>query len=259
MAKSPLSIDLVQMDIHWEQPARNRMKLDDLLSSHTPSDVIILPEMFSTGFTMNARAMAEPMDGETIGWMQETSSRLQCQVVGSLIVTEGERFFNRLIWMGPEGVIARYDKRHLFTMAGEDRVYQAGTERQVVTLKGWNISTMICYDLRFPVWCRSGPEVDVLLFVANFPDKRGHAWRQLLVARAIENQCYVVGVNRVGWDGKQHYYGGDSCVIDPWGNRALHLGGQETLNSFTLDGVELEKCRHTLPFLADADEFEIKL
>ncbi len=258
MVKSPLSIGIVQMDIHWEQPERNRMKLDELFESLTPSDIIFLPEMFASGFTMNVSSMAEKMDGQTISWLLSTSSKLKIDLVGSVMIEEHDQYFNRLIWVKPDGKISYYDKRHLFALAGEERVFTAGSDRVIINSLGWNFRPMICYDLRFPVWSRSNIETDVIVYVANFPDKRRHAWRQLLIARAIENQCFVVGVNRIGWDGQQHFYSGDSCVISPQGKMILDLGSEETFQSCTIEMVDLQKLRNSLPFLADADQFEIK-
>ncbi|NND31622.1 MAG: nitrilase family protein [Saprospiraceae bacterium] len=260
MAKSPLTVNLVQFDIAWEQPSKNLLKLEDLLSqSDAEAEITLLPEMFTTGFTMNAKAMAESMDGPSITWMQDTSRRLETDLVGSLIIEDEGRYFNRLIWMGPEGLRGTYDKRHLFTMAGEDKVYTAGTERLMVQKKGWNCFPFICYDLRFPVWSRLGKKADLLIYIANFPEKRVNAWSQLLIARAIENQTYVIGLNRIGWGGEQHYYSGDSVVIDPLGNTMLDLQDNEAVESIQLDGVSLEIIRKDMPFLDDADRFEIQL
>lgn len=260
MSKSPLHFSLIQYDIAWEHPSKNLIKLDQILAeSDIHSDVLFLPEMFTTGFTMNAPAMAEPMDGTSVEWMQSTARKYQMDVAGSLIIAEDGRFYNRLIWMSPDGIKATYDKRHLFTLAGEDKVYEPGKEKVVVTLKGWNFSPMICYDLRFPVWCRTNQEVDVLLFVANWPDKRVYAWKQLLIARAIENQAYVIGLNRVGWDGEQHYHNGASGVIDPMGKQLLSLGSTEGIQDGKLDGALHQITRTDLPFLNDADSFQINL
>ncbi len=260
MTKSPLHFSLVQFDIHWEHPEKNFLKLDRMLSQVDGSvDITILPEMFSTGFTMNAAAMAEPMDGRAVQWMMETAQRIQSDLVGSLIISEAGNFFNRLIWVDKEGSIkATYDKKHLFSLAGEEKVFTAGTENVLVNVKDWHCKPMICYDLRFPVWARSGKEVDFMLYVANWPEKRVFAWKQLLIARAIENQCYVIGLNRVGWDGEQNYYNGASIVVDPMGKTIHSLGGQEGVQRGKLDGVALEVIRNDLPFLNDADDFVIK-
>ncbi|MBK8503022.1 MAG: nitrilase family protein [Saprospiraceae bacterium] len=258
MPKSPLSIGLVQYDIAWEQPAKNLLKLEDLFQDlESTPDIIFLPEMFNTGFTMNAVAMAESIQGASIIWMQETAQRLLCDLAGSLIIEEEGRFYNRFVWMGPEGIKSTYDKRHLFTMAGEDRVYTAGKDQVIVEKTGWNFSPFICYDIRFPVWCRMGGQADVLVYVANFPERRINAWSQLLIARAIENQCFVIGLNRIGWDGEQHYYNGESVVVDPLGKIILSLAEREEIGVISLDGIFLELIRQDLPFLQDADPFKI--
>jgi len=256
MSKSPLVVNLVQYDIAWENPAKNLLKLEDLLQESGRADLTILPEMFTTGFTRNASAMAETMSGSAVEWMNETAKRLQGDVIGSLIIAEGSQYFNRLIWMGPDGVRGTYDKRHLFTMAGEDKVYTPGTERVMVQSMGWNCYPFVCYDVRFPVWSRVGKKAEVLIYIANFPDKRVDAWSKLLAARAIENQCYVIGVNRIGWDGEQIYYSGASVVIDPLGVEILQMEEKEGVGQATLENVTLEIVRRDMPFLDDADKFK---
>lgn len=258
MPKSPISVGLAQYDIAWEQPAKNLLKLEDLFQTlDIIPDIIFLPEMFTTGFTMNAVAMAEKMEDHSVAWMTDTSQALGCDLVGSLIIEEDGRYYNRLIWMGPQGLRGTYDKRHLFTMAGEDRVFTSGIDRTMIHKSGWNFYPFICYDLRFPVWTRVGKMADVIVFVANFPEKRVSAWSHLLVARAIENQCYVVGLNRIGWDGEQHFYNGASVVIDPMGETILSLEEREEIGVVTLDGINLELIRQDLPFLNDADQYKI--
>lgn len=258
MPKSPLSIGLVQYDIAWEQPAKNLLKLEDFFRDiESVPDILFLPEMFTTGFTMNAAAMAEPMHGVSTVWMQEMAKSLSCDLAGSIIIEDESRFYNRFIWMGPEGIKGTYDKRHLFNMAGEDRVFTAGQNRVMVEKSGWHFFPFICYDIRFPVWCRVGEQADVLVFAANFPEKRINAWSQLLIARAIENQCYVVGLNRIGWDGEQHYYNGASVVVDPLGKVILSLAESEEIGIISLDGISLELVRRDLPFLHDADQYKI--
>ncbi len=259
MPASSLVVNLVQYDILWEQPEPNLQKLDELIEGAgiPPTSITILPEMFTTGFTMNAPAMAESMDGDSITWMQEKAKALQGDLVGSLIIKEEEKFFNRTIWMAPEGIKGSYDKHHLFTMAGEDKAFTRGNKKMIVPFADWRCTTFICYDVRFPVWSWVGKEADLMIYMANFPEKRIDAWRQLLVARAIENQCYTVGVNRIGWDGKQHYYNGQSIVVDPMGEVLMTLADEETVGSVTLDGVALKIIRDDLPFLNDADVFQI--
>ncbi len=259
MAKSSLQLSLVQFDIHWEQATRNLEKIEGMLAGDDfQPDVILLPEMFTTGFTMNAKAMAEGMDGTTVSWMQEMASRYRAAVAGSLIIKDGETFHNRFIWMEPDGLKGTYDKRHLFTLAGEDRVYTPGSDHLILSYKGWNFTTFICYDLRFPVWSRRNREVDVMIYVASWPDRRTKAWQQLLIARAIENQAYVVGLNRVGWDGNQLHHDGASGVIDGLGRTILDAKDKEGVFHATLDRVSHEITRRDLPFLDDADSFSIK-
>lgn len=258
MPKSPISIGLAQYDIAWEQPAKNLLILEDLFQTlDMIPNVIFLPEMFTTGFTMNASAMAENMHGSSVGWMQQMAIELNCDLAGSLIIEDQGRYYNRMVWMGPEGMRGTYDKKHLFTMAGENRVYTGGTDRTMIKNLEWKFYPFICYDVRFPVWSRIGKQTDVIVYVANFPEKRISAWSQLLIARAIENQCYVVGVNRIGWDGEQHYYNGASVVINPLGETILSMGERQEIGVVTLDGIELELIRQDLPFLNDADDYKI--
>ena len=260
MAKSPLHISLVQYDIQWEQSDRNIGLLEKILDQEEfETDLILLPEMFTTGFTMNARAMAQPMNGKTVTWMQCIASKYKAAVAGSVIIEADGMYYNRFIWMEADGIKGTYDKRHLFTLAGEDKVYQAGNERLVLDFKGWRICPFICYDLRFPVWSRSNRDVDVIIYVANWPDKRTQAWTQLLIGRAIENQGYVAGLNRIGWDGNQHHYDGASAVIDGLGNSILRTFDVSGVHHAILDPVSHEISRHDLPFLDDADSFRIEL
>ncbi|NND06296.1 MAG: amidohydrolase [Saprospiraceae bacterium] len=260
MAKSTLHLSLVQFDIQWEQSALNLRTLERMIEQEQPdTDLILLPEMFTTGFTMNAKAMAQPMDGETVTWMQTIASRFHAAVAGSVIIEEGGQYYNRFIWMEEEGIKGCYDKRHLFTLAGEDQVYQAGAKRLMLEFKGWKFCPFICYDLRFPVWSRVNREIDVLIYVANWPDKRTRAWSQLLIGRAIENQAYVLGLNRIGWDGNQHHYDGASSVIDGLGNVILEAFDTSGIHSATLDPISHEITRRDLPFLDDADSFKIEM
>ena len=260
MIRSPLHIVLIQFDIQWEDPLSNRTLIEDRFAElgEVP-DLVILPEMFTTGFTMNVSAMAETMSGESVKWMMRSAKTWDCEILGSLIIEEEGRYFNRLLWVGPDGVKLKYDKRHLFAMAGEDKVFSAGNEIVHGQLKGWEIRPLICYDVRFPVWSRSKGETDIIIYIANFPAKRRHAWRQLLIARAIENQCFVIGLNRVGWDGMQHFYSGDSLIVNPQGKIMVDLEDHEKTEMVELNDTELENIRHELPFLLDADQFDIKL
>jgi predicted amidohydrolase len=213
--------------------------------------------MFSTGFSMDAETLAEDMDGPTIGWMREEAAALGCVVTGSLIVRDAERCFNRLVWARPDGSLEHYDKRHLFRMASEQRHYAAGGRRLVVEVKGWRVCPMICYDLRFPVWSRARNDYDALLYVANWPQRRAHAWTTLLKARAIENLCYVIGVNRVGKDGNGATYAGDSVALDFLGQPLSSEGGGERVETAVLDLESLQAYRQGFPALLDADRFEI--
>jgi predicted amidohydrolase len=216
--------------------------------------------MFSTGFTMNAPTLAEDMNGPTMAWMRRVSTEKRVILTGSVIIEESGHYYNRLIWMMPNGEYGYYDKRHLFAYAGEDVHYKAGDKRFIASVNGMKIHLQICYDLRFPVWARPQEpnEYDVLLYVANWPEKRSHAWKSLLMARAIENQCYVVGVNRVGEDGNGNLYSGDSSVIDPMGQIIYQKAEAEDIFVVTLQKSIVEEVRSKLPFLRDADEFRIE-
>lgn len=254
-----LNVTAVQTALHWESPAENRKKLAEILaSSSTQSDVVVLPEMFTTGFTMNPQPYAEQTDGPTLAWMQHQAQQLQAALTGSFIVSEQNRYFNRLFWVFPDGRFETYDKRHLFRMAGEDAIYSAGKKQLMVTWKGWKIRPLICYDLRFPVWSRNiGNAYDLLIYVANWPQARSSAWRTLLSARAIENLSYVIGINRIGVDGLRIPYNGDSLILDfkgqvLWDGRDIH-----TTVTYPLSIRELSAFRHKFPAYLDADHFNI--
>lgn len=224
------------------------------------TEIVVLPEMFSTGFSMQPALFAETMDGDTVQWMKKIAATKKIILTGSVIIEEAGHFFNRLIWMLPNGQFGVYDKRHRFAFAGEDNFYTAGTKRLIASVKGWKINLQVCYDLRFPVWARQqsqaeGPEYDVLMYVANWPERRSHAWKTLLQARAIENQSYVVGVNRVGNDGNNIYHSGDSMIIDPMGEVLYTKQNEEDIHSITLEKEALQSVRDKLPFLKDADGF----
>jgi len=215
--------------------------------------------MFTTGFTMNAAALAEPMDGKSMQWMHKIAVKYEAVVTGSLIIKENNKFYNRLIWMRPDGSHEHYDKRHLFALGKEHETYTAGDKRIIVELNGWKICPVICYDLRFPVWLRNvGGEYDLLLIVANWPERRALHWRTLIPARAIENQAYVVAVNRVGHDGDEVYHSGDSNCIDPNGKVIYYKRDEEDMYTFSIVGDEIEKIRRAMPFLKDADVFKIE-
>jgi predicted amidohydrolase len=255
-----LRISLVQTDLHWHNPEANRAMLEEKIWNHNlQTDVIILPEMFTTGFTMEAEKWAEPMNLHTFKWMRQMASQTGALLLGSIIVKNGGRYVNRLLWLQPDGLFHFYDKRHLFRMANEDRYYSKGDERLIGSWKGWKICPLICYDLRFPVWSRNvGLEYDLLVYVANWPELRITAWDALLRARAIENLAYVAGVNRVGLDGKGIPYVGHSAVIDPKGLYLLPPQHADTIFNITLSGEELLKFREKFPAQLDADEFELK-
>ena len=263
-----LTITTIQTNLHWENKTANlRMLEDKLRHLEQPAEIVVLPEMFSTGFTMRPSALAEPMDGETVNWMREMSARHKIVLAGSLAIKEEERFYNRFIWMLPNGQYGTYDKRHRFAFAGEDQFYTAGNKRTIASVKGWKINLQVCYDLRFPVWARqqvntrengeATPEYDVLIYVANWPERRSHAWKTLLCARAIENKCYVIGVNRVGKDGNEIYHSGNSMVIDPLGEVLYHMADEEDIFTITLQKEQLENVRSKFPFWKDGDEFRI--
>ena len=267
MPTDQLIISLVQPDIIWEDKAANLEQYEKYIKQiEGPREVVVLPEMFSTGFSMNPEGLAERMDGRTIGWMKEISKKYRCILTGSIIIEEDGNYYNRAVWVQPDGGYGIYDKRHLFAYAGEDEHYTAGNKRLIVSVKGWRINIQVCYDLRFPVWARQSPlpqtngytgmpEYDVLLYMANWPVRRSLAWRTLLQARAIENQAYVVGVNRTGMDGKGVEHGGESSVFDPLGEKVWQAGAEATVQTVVLTSKALLTTRADLPFLKDADKF----
>jgi len=260
MLMENLKITTYQGYLFWENPDKNLQNISLRLSGlRTNTDLIVLPEMFNTGFTMNAAGLAEPMNGKTMQWMESTAKKYECVVTGSLIINEDGKYYNRLIWMQPDGHYQYYDKRHLFALGKEHTTYTAGKKKLLVELKGWTICPMICYDLRFPVWMRNNPDhpYDLLLIVANWPERRSLHWRTLIPARAVENQAYVIGVNRVGHDGNEVYHSGDSTCIDPNGNVVYYKRDEEDVYTFTINADELTKTRRALPFLKDADGFHL--
>lgn len=259
-----LRISLIQSNLHWENIPANLQMFSDKINAIEQTDLIILPEMFSTGFSMNAKLVAEEMDGPTMQWMQKIAREKQCAIAGSLIITEEGNYYNRLVWVFSDGTVQTYDKRHLFSLSDEPKVFSPGHERLIVELKGWKICPLVCYDLRFPVWSRNGlnsetgePLYDLLLYVANWPERRNHAWKSLLTARAIENQAYVAGVNRVGTDASGINHTGDSMVIDALGKTIYHKADEEDIFTYELNFEELKKVREQLLFLKDADAFEV--
>ena len=297
---STLTLTGIQTQLHWEDPEANRQMFEEKINSITDkTEIIILPETFSTGFSMKPKELAETMDGETVKWMKRISAEKKVILTGSIIIKDGNgqaahsvpttdvndqvadsvptgsvpaAYHNRLVWMLPNGQHGIYDKRHLFNYAGEGNEFTPGAKRLIASVKGWKINLLVCYDLRFPVWSRqtstlnslsegdgtSVPEYDVLIYVANWPERRNHAWKTLLQARAIENQCYVVGVNRVGYDGNSNYHSGDSMVVDPMGEVLYTKAHEEDIFSVTLQKDKLEEIRTKLPFWKDGDNFMIQ-
>jgi omega-amidase len=265
---SSLTITIIQANLHWENKTANlAMFAGKIRGIKEKTEIIILPEMFSTGFSMRPEILAETMEGETVLWMKTLAAEKKVIITGSIIVAENGKYFNRLIWMLPNGEFGYYDKRHLFAFAEEDNYYSPGTKRLIASVKGWKINLLVCYDLRFPVWARQTPtsgegdpsgEYDLLVYVANWPERRIHAWKSLLVARAIENQCFVAGVNRVGDDGNNIHYSGDSMIVDALGETLYQKSNDEDVFTFTLQKEKLDETRNRFPFLRDADHFIIE-
>ncbi len=256
-----LAVALVQPDLHWQDPVANRGQFDARLAalSRDEVDLVVLPEMFTTGFSMDSASLAEPAAGPTAQWLQGWSRRLDAAVTGSVMTRDGDRRVNRLWFATPDGALRHYDKRHLFRMAGEHQHYAPGDVSLVVEFRGWRIAPLVCYDLRFPVWSRRRPgfDYDLLLYVANWPARRGYAWRQLLIARAIENQSYVVGVNRVGADGNGITHDGDSAAHDFLGMPLATPGNAAAVATVSLDLAALREFRDRFPAHLDADRFEL--
>ena len=255
-----LHLALIQAHLSWENPIQNRTAFAEKISTiEDHVDLIVLPEMFTTGFTMNAADVAESMDGETVKWLREMAKQKKCAIAGSIIIVEDDSYYNRFVFAFPDGKLQTYDKHQLFTLAKEDEVFTAGSEEIIISYKGWKIKPQICYDLRFPVWARNTSDYDLLLYVASWPKPRINAWDALLKARAIENMCYCVGVNRVGLDGKGYEYNGHTAVYDVLGHSMLKENPveKETILYANLDKVHIETTRKKLPFLEDADRFQI--
>ena len=224
-----LTIALLQADLEWENAEANLKRFDERMDQVPEgTHLIVLPEMFATGYSMDPSPLAQSMDGPAVSWLKSTSQKKQCDITGSLIIGEEGHFFNRLVWAKPDGSLFRYDKKHLFRYVGEDKHYTPGAEKLTVVCQGWNIRPFICYDLRFPIWTRNlNNAYDLAIFVANWPRQRSRPWRALLVARAIENLSYVAAVNRVGVDGEGNHYSGDSCIVDPVGERLAEVSHDE--------------------------------
>jgi predicted amidohydrolase len=254
-----MNIALIQAPIVWDNPIANILYFQDkIMAIEEEVNLFILPEMFSSGFTMEPFISAETMNGETVSWMRSVAMKRKCAITGSIIIFEKEQFYNRMIFAFPSGEIDYYDKKHLFTLAGEDKIYEAGTAKKIIKFMGWKICLQVCYDLRFPVFARNVEDYDLLIYVANWPVTRIAAWDVLLKARAIENMSYVIGVNRIGIDKNKYEYVGHSQAIDELGNFAIEPTEEEGVFVATLDQRKLLKNRKKLKFLADRDDFELK-
>lgn len=249
---------LIQTNLIWENPAENRKLFQEKINSITDAiDLIVLPEMFTSGFTMNPSAVAETMEGETISWLKEMATTKNCAITGSLVIQENNNFHNRMVFVLPNGEVQHYDKRHLFTLAGEEKVYTAGTEKLIVEYKGWRICPLVCYDLRFPVFSRNTENYDLLIYVASWPQPRINAWDILQKARAVENLSYVIGVNRVGTDNNNLEYNGHSQVVDELGNYILSPQENEGIFIVEFDKNKMHETRNRLNFLNDKDKFTL--
>ncbi len=265
MALASLPITLIQSNIVWEDKEKNLIHFEHKIkSSAVENSIVVLPEMFTTGFTMNTKSFAEGMDGVTVNWMKTCAKEKKIIITGSVIIKENQSFFNRMLWVLPNEQIFYYDKRHLFTYgsAQESQYYKAGDKRLIVQVNEWKINLQICYDIRFPVWLRQKKnmqeaEYDVMIVVANWPAVRSYHWKHLLIARAIENQCFVIAVNRVGLDGSALAYSGDSMVINPLGEVLYTKANEEDIYTYVLDKNTLTQIRSSYPFLKDADSFNI--
>ena len=255
-----LKVTLIQTFLFWENIESNLSLFDEKIDGiRDETDLIVLPEMFTTGFSMNAEKLAQDMGGTSVKWLRGKSRSRQTDITGSMIIRENGKYFNRLLWAKPDGTLSYYDKRHLFRMTGEEKVYSAGDKNITVELKGWRIRPFICYDLRFPCWTRNlNNSYDVAVFIANWPEKRTSHWKTLLPARAIENQCYVIGVNRVGEDGNGYYHSGDSSVIDPAGNIIFRQQDEESVYTASLSYQVLQEYRKSFPVWMDADGCSLK-
>lgn len=256
-----LIVSIIQTNLHWENSAKNIAHFDTKLNAITePTDIIVLPEMFTTGFTMNPNLLAEEHGGNGLQWMIKKAKEKNCVLVGSISVKENKQFYNRLYWVKPDGSFEFYDKRHLFKMGNEHEHYTAGNKKIIIEYKGWKICPLICYDLRFPVWSRNTKDnpYDVLIYVANWPEVRAYPWKHLLIARAIENQTYVVGVNRIGEDGNGIVHSGDSYVVNPRGELINSMQShQDKTETISLSYSYLHDFRKAFPVLLDGDEFDI--
>lgn len=254
-----MKIALIQSSLTWENPKANRNYFEEKINALTEKvNLIVLPEMFTTGFTMKPEVVFETMEGKTVSWLQSLSKANNSAITGSLVIKENDNFFNRLVFVFPSGEIQFYDKRHLFSLAGEDKVYTSGREKLIVEYLGWKICPLICYDLRFPVFTRNVEEYDVLLYVANWPKQRINAWDILLKARSVENMCYTIGVNRIGLDNNNFEYNGHSQAVDFFGNCILEPQEIDGVFIVELNKGKLIEIRNKLDFLNDRDVFVLK-
>lgn len=254
-----MKVALIQSSLVWENPIANRNYFEEKINAIAEKvDLIVLPEMFSTGFTMNPNSVAETMQGEVVKWLQSLAKTKNAAITGSVVIKENINFYNRLLFVFPSGEIQFYDKRHLFSLAGEDKIYSAGKEKLIVDYLGWRICPLICYDLRFPVFSRNVEEYDLLIYVANWPKPRINAWDILLKARAIENMCFTLGVNRIGFDNMNLEYNGHSQMIDFFGNSVLEPQETEGVFITELHKEKLFEARKKFNFLNDRDSFELK-
>ena len=255
-----MKIALIQSDLYWEDASKNRKSFESKINQiDSEVNLVVLPEMFSTGFTMNAPEVAETMQGETVLWLQSLAKQKNFAITGSLIIVENEKYYNRMLFVFPSGEIQYYNKRHLFSLAGEDKFYTSGKEKVIIEYLDWKICLQVCYDLRFPVFARNVENYDLLLYVANWPKVRTNAWDTLLKARAIENLSYVVGVNRVGLDANNYEHVGHSQVVDFLGDFILEPQETEAVFIVELDKKAMIETRKKLDFLSDKDIFEIKI
>ena len=253
-----INIAIVQTSIKWEDTQGNLRKYDQIIDSiNTRVDIIFFPEMFNSGFSMNVKKVAESMSGNTVSWLRQVALTKNLSIVASLAIEENKNFYNRLVWVFPNGEITFYDKRHTFTLAGESKVYSKGDAKIIIEYKGWKFLPQICYDLRFPVWSRNDSGYDVLFYLANWPTPRISHWKNLLISRAIENMSYCIGVNIVGTDPKNKY-NGYSCIINPNGEHCIEMTEEEKVIYYQLDKSTINDSRNSLNFLNDKDDFTLK-
>ncbi len=264
-----LNVTIIQTSLHWQNRAANLKQLEQLIEEiNTSTQLIVLPEMFTSGFTMDVHTAADEPNGEVLSWMKSMALKKDAIIVGSAVIKEDGNFYNRLLWVKPDGNFEHYNKRHLFRMAKENEHYTEGKTRLITTIGDWHVCPLVCYDLRFPAWSRNinwqqnfdrKHQYEILIYVANWPERRSHAWKSLLVARAIENQCYVIGVNRIGTDGNDIPYSGDSMIINPLGEIISKTKpGEESIETVELNLQDLLDYRIAFPAIHDADEFEMK-